>query len=69
MAEDQGSAFLGTAQALVNRGMDTECAAHIYSEVYSAIERGQNHTTCKDVDGPRDSHTENEVGRKPNTVY
>ena len=42
----------------INRGMGKEDMAHIYNEVLLGHKKELNCTICRDVDGPRDHHTE-----------
>ena len=43
----------------IDRGMDKEDVVHIYTmEYYPAIKKERNSAICRDVDGPRDCHTE-----------
>ena len=43
----------------INRGMDKEAVVHIYNVVQlSNKKKEENCALCRDVDGPRDCHTE-----------
>ena len=41
-----------------NRGMDKEDVVHIYNGILLSNKKEQNCAICRDVDGPRDCHTE-----------
>ena len=41
-----------------NRGTDKEDLVHIYNGLLLSNKKEQNRTICRDVDGPRDCHTE-----------
>ena len=45
--------------------------AHIYNGILLSHKKKQNWVICRDVDGPRDCHTEVEVSQKEkkNIVY
>ena len=42
----------------INRGMDKEDMVHIYNGILLSHEKEWNWVICRDVDGPRDCHTE-----------
>ena len=42
----------------INRGMDKEDVAHIYNGILLSHKKEWNSAICRDVDGPRDCHTE-----------
>ena len=42
----------------INRQMDKEDVVHIYNGILLSHEKEQNWVICRDVDGPRDCHTE-----------
>ena len=42
----------------INRGMDGDDVIHIYSVVLLSHKNEHNWATFRDVDGPRDCHTE-----------
>ena len=42
----------------INRGIDKENVAHICSRILLSHKNEWNCAICKDMDGPRDSHTE-----------
>ena len=39
-------------------GMDKEDVVHIYNEILLSHKKEQNWVICRDMDGPRDCHTE-----------
>ena len=41
-----------------NRGMDKEDVLHIYNGMLLSHKKERNWVICRDVDGPRDCHTE-----------
>ena len=45
-------------QMFINRGMNKEDVVHIYNGILLSHKKEQNGVICKDVDGPRDCHTE-----------
>ena len=45
-------------QMFINRGINKEDAVHIYNGILLSHKKEQNGVICKDVDGPRDCHTE-----------
>ena len=44
----------------INRGMDKEDVVHVhtYNGILLSHEKEQNNAICRNMDGPRDSHTE-----------
>ena len=42
----------------INRGMDKEDVVHIYNGILLSHNKEWNWVICRDVDGPRDYHTE-----------
>ena len=50
--------FLCCAKASINRGMDKEDVVHIYNGILLSHKKEQNWVICRDMDGPRDCHTE-----------
>ena len=48
----------------INRGMGKEDMAHIYNEVLLGHKKELNCTICRDVDGPRECHTEGSKSEK-----
>ena len=42
----------------INRGMDKEDVVHIYNGILLIHKKEQNWVICRDVDGPRECHTE-----------
>ena len=42
----------------INRGMDKEDVVHIYNRILIIHKKEWNWVICRDVDGPRDCHTE-----------
>ena len=42
----------------INRGMDKEDVVHIYNEILLSHKKERNWVICRDVDGPRECHTE-----------
>ena len=52
----------------INRGMDKEDVAHIYSGIFLSHKKEWNNVIFNNMDGPRDCHTEwNVRPRKPST--
>ena len=45
-------------QMSINRGMDKEDVVHIYNGILLSHKKEQNSAICRDLDGPRDCHTE-----------
>ena len=45
-------------QMFINRGMNKEDAVHIHNGILLSYKKEQNGVICKDVDVPRDCHTE-----------
>jgi len=45
----------------ISRGMDKEDAVHLYNGILLSHKKEQNWIICRDVDGPRNCHSE---GRK-----
>ena len=41
-----------------NRGMEKEDVVQIYNGILLSHKKEQNSAICKDMDGPRDGHTE-----------
>ena len=54
----------------INRGMDKEDVVHIYYGILFSHRKEQNCAICREMDGPRDSHTEwsKSEREKTNTV-
>ena len=50
----------------INRGMDKEDVVHIYNGILLSHKKEQNSATCRDVDRPRDCHTECHESEKEN---
>ena len=42
----------------INRGMDKEDAVHLYNGILLSHKKEQNWIICRDVDGPRNCHSE-----------
>ena len=42
----------------IDRGMDEEDVVHLYNGILLSHKKEQNRVICRDVDGPRDCHTE-----------
>ena len=42
----------------IDRGMDKVDVVYIYNGILLSHKREQNNAICRDVDGPRDYHTE-----------
>ena len=42
----------------INRGMDKEAVVHIYNVILLSNKKEENCAIYRDVDGPRDCHTE-----------
>ena len=42
----------------INRGMDKEDVVYVYNGILLSHKREQNCVICRDMDGPRDCHTE-----------
>ena len=42
----------------INRGIDKEAVLHIYNGILLSHKKEQNCAICRDMDGPRDCHTE-----------
>ena len=42
----------------INRGMDKEDVVRIYNGILLMHKKEQNWVICRDMDGPRDCHTE-----------
>ena len=42
----------------INRGMDEEDVVHIYDGILVGNKKEQNSAICREVDRPRDCHTE-----------
>ena len=42
----------------INRGMDKEDLVHKYNGISLSRKMEQNRAVCRDVDGPREGHTE-----------
>ena len=42
----------------IDRGMDEAGVVHIYNEILLGHKEEQNNTTCGDMDGPKNYHTE-----------
>ena len=55
----------------IDRWMDKEDAVNIHNGMLLNHEKGQNWVICRDVDGPRDGHTEWSKSKKEkaNIVY
>ena len=54
----------------INRRMDKEDVAHIYSGILLSHKKERNCAICRDVDGPRDCHTEGSKSeRKKQIAY
>ena len=47
-----------TTYTSTNRGMDKEDVEHIYNGILLSHKKERNWVICRDVDGPRDCHTE-----------
>ena len=48
---------MGTISMFINRGMDKEEVAHIYSGIFLNQKKDSNNTICSNMDGPRDYRT------------
>ena len=42
----------------INKAMDKEDVVHIYNGTLLSHKKGQNCVICREMDGPRDCHTE-----------
>ena len=45
-------------KTFLSRGMDKEAVAHIYDGILLSHEKERNGALCRDMDGPRNGHTE-----------
>ena len=54
----------------IDKGMDKEDVVHMYNGILLGHRKEQNSTICRDVDGPRDCHTEwSETEREKQILY
>ena len=51
----------------INRGMDKEYVVHIYNGILLSHKKERNWVICRDVDGPRNCHTE--LGKSEREKY
>ena len=42
----------------IDRVMGMEGVVHVYNEILISLKKEQNSAICRDVDGPRDCHTD-----------
>ena len=42
----------------IDRGMDIEDVGPVYNKILISLKKGHNSANCRDVDGPRDCHTD-----------
>ena len=53
-----------------DRGMDKKDVVHIYNGILLSNKKEQNCVICRDMDGPRDCHTEwSKSGRENQILY
>ena len=51
-----------------DNGMDKESVVHIYNGILLSHKKEQNSAICRDVDGPRDCHTESSKSEREKQI-
>ena len=51
-----------------NRGMDKEDVVYLYNGLLLSHKKEQNYAICRDVNGPRDCHTEWSKSERGNQI-
>ena len=60
----------GSNKMPIDRRVDKEDVVHTYNGILLSHKKERNWVICRDVDGPRDCHTEwSKSERKTNIVY
>ena len=63
------SQVMEATEMSIYRGMDKEDVVHRDNGILLSHKKEQNCAICRDVDGPRDYHTECEVSQKEKNKY